>query len=170
MTIVRTVAVAVAVALLAATNAFGGVLAAFEARDGAILSGEGSKALLNQCSRGAPRNVTGTWTPNRQQIAELEKALPAALAAEPSHGRDLGSVKTFRRQYAGFLIGSRRIIYVNAFPPEVGGPNKEGPPAARSFDWHKQPVMVCDGGPAFFGVEYDPATKAFQHFEFNGLL
>jgi len=145
-------------------------MAPLDPRDGAILSGEVSKGLLHQCSRGAPTNVTGTWTPDRQQIVELEKGLPAALAAEPSHGRELGSIKTFRRQYAGFMLGSRRIIYVNAFPSEIGGPNKDGPPAARTFDWRKQPEIVCDGGPAFFGVEYDPAPKAFQHFEFNGLL
>ena len=29
--------------------------------------------------------------------------------------------------------------------------------------------MVCDGGPAFFGVEYDPKTKTFTHFAFNGI-
>jgi hypothetical protein len=28
--------------------------------------------------------------------------------------------------------------------------------------------MVCDGGNAFFGVEYDPKTKAFTHLVFNG--
>jgi len=30
--------------------------------------------------------------------------------------------------------------------------------------------MVCDGGPAFFGVEYDVAARRFTHFGFNGSL
>jgi hypothetical protein len=37
-----------------------------------------------------------------------------------------------------------------------------------NFDWPSEPVVVCDGGPAFFGVEYDPEKKTFTHFEFNG--
>jgi hypothetical protein len=58
---------------------------------------------------------------------------------------------------------------MNAFPHTLGDPEPNGPPGFRRFDWHRQVVGVCDGGPAFFGVEYDPATKRFSHFEFNGI-
>jgi hypothetical protein len=75
---------------------------------------------------------------------------------------------TFQRQYAGFVVGKRRIVYVNGFPRGAGDPARDGTTAARNFDWHSEPVVVCDGGPGFFGVEYDPEKKTFTHFEFNG--
>ena len=61
-------------------------------------------------------------------------------------------------QYAGLIAGGRKFIYVNSFRGDVGDfPN-----------WKTQPVMVCDGGDAFFGAEYDPQTKTFANFAFNG--
>jgi hypothetical protein len=75
---------------------------------------------------------------------------------------------TFQRQYGGLLVGKRRVVYVNGFPRGAGDPAMDGTAAARNFDWHREPVVVCDGGPAFFGVEYDPEKKTFTHFEFNG--
>jgi hypothetical protein len=145
--------------------------AALNTADGAVLSANAAKGLLHQCSRGTPQHVTGTWTPTSQDIHDLETRLPAALAVEAQkRGPRHEQRTTFRRQYAGLVMGSRRIIYVNAFPPDAGDPAKDGTPAARNFDWHREPVVVCDGGPAFFGGEYDPDKKAFAHFEFNGPL
>ena len=157
--------------LFSASLLFAGPLtaASLSSVDGVILSADQSKALLNQCSRGAPRHVTGMWRPTDVQIRELERRLPAALALKAQErGPRYTQATAFRRQYAGLLVGSRRIVYVNAFPPDVGNPAKEGTPAARVFDWHREPVIVCDGGPAFFGVEYDPQQRTFSNFEFNG--
>ena len=137
--------------------------------DGAILAQDAGNGLLHQCSRGTPEHVTGGWNPAPLQIRELENRLPAALALEArQRGPRYKQPAAFRRQYAGLLIGNRRIIYVNAFPHDTGDLAKAGPPAARNFDRGREPVIVCDGGPAFFGVEYDPAKKTFAHFEFNG--
>jgi len=145
--------------------------AALNAADGAVLSANAAKRLLHQCSRGTPQHLTGTWTPTRQDIHDLETRLPAALAVEAQkRGPRYEQQTTFRRQYAGLVMGSRPIIYVNAFPRDAGEPAKDGTPAARNFDWHHDPVVVCDGGPAFFGVEYDPEKKVFARFEFNGPL
>ena|SRR5690242_18731149 len=132
--------------------------------DGAILPLEESKELLRQCSRGAPQGVTGTWAPTVMQIRELEDRLPTALTAVAlEKGERYAEPGDFRRQYAGFVVNGRKIIYVNAFPRSVGGPSP-----GRSFDWHRSAVMVCDGGPAFFGVVYDPEKRTFDHFQFNG--
>ena len=96
--------------------------------------------------------------------------LPSALEAEAfQRGSEYAQRGNYRRQYAGFVIKGRKIIYMNAFPHTLGDPEPNGPPGFRRFDWHRQVVGVCDGGPAFFGVEYDPATKRFSHFEFNGI-
>jgi hypothetical protein len=34
--------------------------------------------------------------------------------------------------------------------------------------WRRAPMVVCDGGPNFWGVEYDVAAKRFQNVGFNG--
>jgi hypothetical protein len=68
----------------------------------------------------------------------------------------------WRRQYGGFLRGGRRFIYGNFFPHEAG----DDRPADN--DWRHAPMMVCDGGHAFFGVEYDVEGRRFTHLGFNG--
>ena len=34
--------------------------------------------------------------------------------------------------------------------------------------WRHDVVMICDGGPTFFGVEYDIPARRFTQFAFNG--
>jgi hypothetical protein len=133
-------------------------------KDGAILPEAKAKDLLNQCSRGVPGPVERTWAPSATQIAELEARLPEALDnVLAKRGEHQNRSRDFLRQYGGFIVGGRKIIYVNAFPRFLGETKRPLP------DWHSEAKGVCDGGPAFFGVEYDPATKTFSHFQFNGI-
>jgi hypothetical protein len=79
-----------------------------------------------------------------------------------------GDYTDLGRQYAGFVLGKEKIIYVNAFPLKLldyDGSNL----ATWSATWRVAPVIFCDGGHRFFGVEYDPKKKTFSHFEFNGI-
>lgn len=69
----------------------------------------------------------------------------------------------YYRQIAGYIVGGRRIIYVNGID-EVLIRERPNP----MFDWRRDPVMICDGGAITFGVEYDPATRQFSNFAFNG--
>jgi hypothetical protein len=156
-----------AIAAMALTSA--GSQSLLNPRDGALLPSEAGKEVLHQCSRGVPAKVDGTWRPTEEQIASLERLLPPALhAATKALRLPYRPTNDFRRQYLGIIGGSRKRIYVNAFPRDSGDPVLDGVPAARKFDWHRQAVVVCDGGPTFFGVEYDPVAKSFSHFEFNG--
>ena len=118
-----------------------------------------ARELTKQCSRNGPAHITGTWTPATNQIAELEKSLVAALSKADSpidfNARDFSHLA---RQYGGLLASAHKLIYVNAFrTQDING------------DWHKRAVIVCDGGPAFFGVEYDPQNRTFANFAFNGV-
>jgi hypothetical protein len=141
-------------------------------KDGAIFPEAKAKDLLNQCSRGAPGPVERTWAPSPVQIGELEARLPDALDnVLAKRGEYQNRSRDFLRQYGGFVVGGRKIIYVNAFPRGLID-EERGFFAQRKRslpDWHRDARGVCDGGPAFFGVEYDPVTKTFSHFEFNGL-
>ncbi len=119
---------------------------------GVIFPAERAAALTRQCSRSAPR-PEGAWLPTLDDIARLEPGLTRALAdAQVQPG-------AYYRQYGGLIVGGRRIIYVNGVRNAVAG-----------GDWRDAPISICDGGALAFGVEYDPASGAFSHFEFNGHL
>src|SRR5665213_2004860 len=127
-------------------------------------------SLLHTCSRDAPgrdgsENIP-VWDPGPSQIADLEKLLPAALFDALSARRaDIREQKFIRdnmskyiRQYGGIEVSGAKLIYVNAIPPFFSNVEKNS--------WRTRAVQVCDGGVAFFGTEYDPATKKFIDFQF----
>jgi hypothetical protein len=118
---------------------------------------EGPK-IIKQCSRTDPAEVSGFWLPSLAGVAELEKTLPQLLRSS-GHKIDLG---TSYRQYVGIVSRGKKLIYVNAF----SGTILVHPPFRTS--WKREAMVVCDGGDVFWGVEFDPATRTFNHLEFNG--
>jgi hypothetical protein len=151
--------------------------AAFDSQMAVILEGEQSLTLQRQCSRAKPGPVIRTWRPSEAQIAEVEAGLYPLLSARLSmgrgnNGRRRAVASDYYRQYAGFVIGSRRVIYINGFHREIVESDarlKQQYPSYSPRDWKRAPVAVCDGGIDFFGVEYDVNAKKFQSFEFNGV-
>jgi hypothetical protein len=137
-----------------------------DADDGAVFSQETARDLLNQCSRNVPGPVQGAWQPTAEQIQSLETLLPKALEdALVKRGEHPDRSRVYLRQYAGFIVGGHRIIYVNAFPHEfLNGVQ------SSTLDWKFHATLVCDGGSAFFGAEFDPDKETFSHFEFNGAV
>ena len=127
-----------------------------------IASPEIGRLLLDQCSRSAPdpKNVTGYWTPSKTQLEQLEKQFLAYYQKRPeSHAQYYPTEKTlhtYRRIYAGLVYNDRKIIYVDFARGNDFGADAIGP--------------VCDGGSAFFGVEYDVETESFSHLSFNGII
>jgi hypothetical protein len=120
---------------------------------GAILSGENAKALLRQCSRIAPEKVTAQWMPTSDQIVRLEALLPAFKRGLKQPDAPL---EAFYRQYAGFVAGGRKIVYINFFPKDTDP------------QWRSRAVMVCDGGERFWGVEFEVDRSRFVNAAFNG--
>ncbi len=135
--------------------------AAFAANTAVVFAGDKALELTEPCSR-TPPAYEGTWTPNDSDIAAMEPAL-AALVAEQLRAQwpdaDDVAVSDYHRQYGGLVVNGRRIIYVNGF--RLG--QYDDLEAWRSF-----PHTICDGGPIMFGVEYDPNTRDFRNFAFNG--
>jgi hypothetical protein len=133
--------------------------------DAAVLPGSKAALLLNQCSRASPPEGDATWQPTGADIAALESALPAALRSEPrASGQDWSRVpQDWRRQYVGIVRGGRRFVYGNFYPREADN-------YAQDPDrWRHEPVVVCDGGPAFFGAEWDVEAGRLTHLAFNGV-
>lgn len=122
---------------------------------GVILKGQQAKALLRQCSRATPEKVSAQWTPSKNQIDQLETKLSTYQKTLKTLNRLRSS---FYRQYAGFIAGGRKIVYVNLFPKEPD-----------SY-WRSRAVVVCDGGEQFWGVEFEVETGQFVNAAFNGRL
>jgi hypothetical protein len=131
-----------------------------------IMSGNAVKQVFQQCSRGAPKAGESTWQPELADITTLEGKLSAALIAHGnSDGVDFRQAPLgWWRQYVGIIRGGKRYIYGNFFRPY------DPPPAGPRIDWHREAAVICDGGPQFFGIEFDPTTKTFTQIDFNGAV
>jgi hypothetical protein len=132
-----------------------------------ILNGDAARTLAHQCSRVSPGPVEDVWTPTDAEVDALENDLILLVARELEGAGQSPSPGGFYRQYAGFVIGGRRVIYVNGV--DESAVERESDPA-HPFDWRTQAVQICDGGPIAFGVEYDPAMRQFSTFAFNGSI
>jgi len=135
---------------------------------GAVLSEEQAKVFWKPrlCNRPAPGPIQEIWIPDVATIRRLEAALGPALqeaidesniAPEKPHAGD------FYRQYAGFVVGGKRIVYINGLHTTTI--NQE---EARSLRWQRQAISPCDGGMMFFGAEYVVETGTVRNIVFNG--
>jgi hypothetical protein len=134
-----------------------------EAAKRAVLSGSDGGALFKQCSRDVPSPGEGQWKPTDLELDSLEATLPAALSKRPE-AKSVDFTKLLSdwgRQYVGFVRDGKRYIYGNFF-------------AKGTFDSLenelKHPMIVCDGGPYFFGVEYDVSAQKVTRLDFNGSI
>jgi hypothetical protein len=123
-----------------------------------ILCGSAARDVFNQCSRSAPKGVSGYYLPSLIEVHRLESALPQYLSTQRQLGKPINFLN-YHFQYAGFTRNGHNMIYINAFRPD----------GVESFNWRFNPVLVCDGGSSFFGVEFDTQTEKFSNFSFNGL-
>jgi hypothetical protein len=120
--------------------------------------------LLNQCSRGIPDPVSGTWTPSDSAVAELESRLVPWLRQQRPATYPEGATPDLVRTYAGLVMKGRRVIYLDA---EILSPNDPVPPRENVLP--DRPFNgVCDGGPRFFGLQYDVEAKTFSNLLENG--
>ena len=102
-----------------------------------------------------------SWTPQPEQIAALEAALIPFLqtAEDPWLKPDppiWERLPAYERQYAGFIIDDKHIIYGNFL---CDGENFE-----LWRDW----VVVNDGGDCYFQVKYDVENDALFDLWVNG--
>ncbi len=130
-----------------------------------VLTGDAARAFGRQCSRISPGPIEDIWTPSDAEIRAMQDELILLVARKQEEYGESPSPGGYYRQIAGLVIGGRRIIYVNGVDESAigGGANSR-------FDWRTQAVQICDGGPITFGVEYDPATRQFSNFAFNGAI
>jgi hypothetical protein len=125
----------------------------------AILPTSEGSSLIKQCSRGSPTNVSDFWSPSPLQVNTIEKLLPKLLL---NSGHKIKLLNSYH-QYIGITSHGKKLIYLNSFTKSVVTESSE------HLDWHKKAVIICDGGDAFWGAEFDPAENAFHNLQFNGI-
>jgi hypothetical protein len=128
--------------------------------EGVILPVSHAPTTLTQCSRRTLGPGEGYWQPTIEDLRPLERHLSAFVRDNPNsmYPNQWQELSKFKRQYAGIIRNDKKTIYVNLFP------SKETVTA-----WRRQVILVCDGGPWYFGVEYDIEAAKFTHIAYNGL-
>lgn len=129
-----------------------------------ILDPSKATAMLRQCSRANPPAADSGWRPEPSDIVALERTLlPTLLARTDRLGVDWSKQsKDWTRQYVGIVRGGRHFIYGSFVPAWAFEDNQ-----THMELWRNEPVIFCDGGPEFFGVEFDLEAGRFSHFAFN---
>jgi len=126
-------------------------------KKGVVFPAKLAKEFGQQCSRASPFGHWSSVAPSKNEIKDVEAALPRFLTE--NRGMWRGSTPDFRFQYGALERGGKRFIYVNALPISTED--------ARQA-WRRGAEVVCDGGPQFWGVEWDVRAKKFQNAGFNG--
>jgi hypothetical protein len=132
-----------------------------EGAEGVILPVAIAGQILDQCSRTTLGKCEGYWLPTLKDIEPIEKNLSAYVKAHPDKGypNQWKQLDKFRRQYAGLIRNGKKTIYVNLFP------KRDDP----KLYWRKGVAGACDGGPSYFGVEFDTEAGEFIHIAYNGV-
>jgi hypothetical protein len=132
---------------------------------GVVLPEEQAKVFWKPrlCNRPAPGPIQDIWIPDLAIIRRLETALGPALQ-EAIEESNIAPVKPnagdFYRQYAGFVVGGKRIVYINGLHKKTIDLGAER--------WQTQAFSPCDGGMLFFGAEYVVETRTVRSIVFNG--
>ncbi len=139
--------------------------AAVSANSNGILSAEGplplkaeqAPELLKPCWGGGPIPEGELWLPTAVEVAALETRLEKHMATIKlgNRGTPAAGVQS-RGQYVGFMRGEVKHIYASYVP-------------ARDFSWaNGNAIIVCDGGPSFWGIVYNTATGQFSDLKVGG--
>ena len=115
-----------------------------------ILNDDLGDRLVDLCSREAPPAYDGRWQVSQADVRTVERVLlddhAEILARAEIAESDF--VQDYVRDYAGFTREGRRYLY-GSYGPMPG-------------------IGLCDGGPGFFGVEYEMPSGKVTHVDYNG--
>lgn len=129
-----------------------------------------AQSLVRQCSRSAPE-IEGTWQIPENDTALLERDLRQLQRLYAAgccfRGGRIRNVDDYLRQYAGVIVRGQRYIYINAFAADR---IEAGPATATAPRWKESAFVACDGGSAYWGALYSPASRRFFELSINGIV
>lgn len=107
---------------------------------------------VDGCRAGA---ITEFWTPTADAVQRAEPRITEYLRANAP--ALVPKFSSYVRQYTGFRLGGRTLIFVQFFCV-----------APTSPDWRCHPVVVDDGGECYFRLAYDVDGDRCDNLYVNG--
>jgi hypothetical protein len=125
---------------------------------GEVIPEAHAAALLHPCTRPGPEPIEGIWQPDTITVRKLEAGIAAYIKSasyeRPGRGPTY-PLSEYRGQFTGFVQGDTRWIY---------GAFARNRPAATTGPMVQR---WCDGGGAYFGVEFNPTTGEYRNLARN---
>ncbi|MEM7264178.1 MAG: hypothetical protein AAF488_19490, partial [Planctomycetota bacterium] len=100
-----------------------------------------------------PVRERASWTPEEDQIHELEKGLTAYLESIPEGENTARLLRNYRRQYIGLERDGRRIIHLSLV-------NARSPRLVESV----RRILTASPRDQVVTLEYDPAAQSYSEF------
>jgi hypothetical protein len=139
---------------------------------GIVLSGPAAVELASMFYSASPPRSRGVWRPTTSDIARLEKALPDFMRRQKHLPADYHPLHEYFRQYVGIVRDGKKTIGINfahfSFLKAMVNLDLQLH-KGKAEDWRQRPIVVDDGGAAFFHLQFDPATGLFSALLFNGV-
>jgi hypothetical protein len=139
-----------------------------------VLPASQAARVLRSCSPvpgGDALSARLAWVPDTPLVRQVEVRLPMLLDSVlpiMARANGLEHVATrdrYYRQYIGFELEGRHLVYVHGFHETLLRAFATG--ERDIIPWRSDLMDVCDAGAAVFGVFYDPGTGAFGRLEFS---
>ncbi len=140
------------IAFFSAVPALAGDWAGLSAKGPLVINLENAPALFEQCSRASPKPSGKIWLPSESEVIEMEEKLVKIFDSlgDEFLSDPRWSKGAYRGQYAGYGTGSERHIYGAYVTEEAASNQAKG-----------EVILVCDGGPAAWGILFKVATSEF---------
>lgn len=105
----------------------------------------------------------GKWTPTEEQTvlalhaidSFIQQITPKNSVNESSRIKE--RLKGYHVQFVGEQRGETKVVWCNFITM-----------LSSDWDWKRQALFVCDGGSAFWQIDYDPKTGQLSRFIVNG--
>ncbi len=138
----------------------------FKPQYSSCLDAEKGKGLTRQCSRSSPQGIKEYWKVNEAEVKQLEdhfRMISELTSGCCIEGYKVTKFENYLYQYIGVTIKGKRYIYINAARIYDGKPREE-------YDkWETDPIIVCDGGPGYWGVLFCLEDNTFKDLSVNGI-
>ncbi len=126
--------------------------------EGVIFSAE--EAASQRIGRYGTEPDGGYWTPSRADVLDLEAGLADFLTEnqfEFVRNPIADDLPGYRRQYVGFVLDGRWVIYASFFCEWFDDPH-----------WRTRFFQILDGGDCFFQLLYDVEARRYFDLMVNG--
>lgn len=129
------------------------------------------KLVFEQCSRMTPTFRTGYRELTNEEVLNVEALLPEAIgkSALINGIKEPINLEDYHRQYVGFELLRRELVYINAIHKEKvkkwAGSDQERIKLIEN--WRSKAISVCGGEDSYWGAMYDAQSNVITEVLFN---